>query len=162
MIADAKKKVLELTQSRPVIVSLDTLEHYDVDDEPIMRAIAALIECASRFNTLYSRQGIHIKLFMSAEVFPHLVENVITNPSKYVRNPVYLHWRPKDLIRLLCWRFYRYLEVNNLLQAHLTKIKWDDFSEVLKHVWIPHFGQELLNGRGVTEKTFPYILRHTR
>ena len=55
-----------------------------------------------------------------AEVFPHLKEEVILNPLKSVRNEVYMHWRPKDLMRLISWRFYNYLEALDLLSSEIS------------------------------------------
>jgi hypothetical protein len=165
VITRAKAAVGELTIDKPVIISIDTLEHYDVGNEPIMRATAALIECASNFNTLWASKGVLVKVFISAEVFPYLMENVISNPSKYVRkpNPIYLYWRPRDLIRLLCWRFYLYLGDHSLLPlVYSHNLDWTNFKEVWRCYWKPYFQESLLNSNGLREMTFPYVLRHTQ
>lgn len=156
-------KILNLTANTPVFVAMDTIERYDRNDEILMQATAGLIQCASNFNMRYSRRGIHVKAFVSAEIFPHLKEAAITNTAKFIRQPVYLYWRPRDLIRLICWRFYRYLELLGH-HAHLpTKpVRWDIFSDVLEKMWFPFFGENIRNNNGVTEKSFPYIIRHTQ
>ena len=79
-----------------------------------------------------------------------------------MRNPVYLLWRPKDLLRLISWRFYHHLEENGLWKSKALKIDWDDDTEVLEKVWIPHFGLSHTNARGKVEDSWPYVLRHTQ
>lgn len=162
-IVKAKEEVCKITQKKPVIVAIDTLENYDINDDAMMRATAALIECASNYNIRYLRFGIHIKIFVSAEVFPHLIENVISNTNKFVRNPVYLNWRPRDLIRLLCWRFCLYLEHNKFEHKLSTdKIDWSRFDDVYNKIWTHFFTERIKNGIGLIEKSFPYILRHSQ
>ncbi len=159
----AKTAVLEYSKDHPVIVSIDTLENYDIKDESMMRVTGALIQCASTFSRDYARLNIHLKLFVMAEIFPHLKEEIVLNTLKFVRNEVYLHWRPKDLMRLISWRFWRYLKVINVLDYNSSNgIKWEDHREVLRERWKPFFGDFLENEDGVIEKTFPYILRHTQ
>ena len=104
-----------------------------------------------------------VKVFISEEAFPHIPETIIGNPLKHIRNIIYLHWRPKDLISLICWRFFLYLNFyNRLLPESKGKIDWSKFSMVRLKMWAPYFGEELLNVAGSTEKTFPYVLRHTQ
>jgi hypothetical protein len=162
-IKAAKSAVLEISKHHPTIVSIDTLENYNINDESMMRATAALIQCASNFSRDYAQSNIHLKLFIMAEIFPHLKEEVVLNTLKFVRNEVYLHWRPKDLMRLISWRFWRYLNVSNVLDYMPPNgIDWDNHREVLKERWNRFFGEVLKNENGATERTFPYVLRHTQ
>jgi len=154
--------VLEVAKKRPVIVAFDTLENYAIHDPTMMRTTAALIKCGSEFNRDFAHQGVHIKIFAMAEVFPHLKEEVILNPLKTVRNEVYMHWRPKDLMRLISWRFYNYLEAMNLLLPESRRIDWDSSTDVLEKMWYPYFGRTLRNEQQLPEHTFPYVLRHTQ
>jgi hypothetical protein len=159
---EAQQKVLQLTPARPVIVAIDTLERFDKDDDKLMDITAALVQCASRFNMAHASRGIHLKIFIAAEIFPHLREAAIANTTKFIRHPVYLHWRPRDLMHLICWRFHRYLEQRDLLSKETAgKIDWKNFKEVLAKMWQPFFGEEVAHN-GVTERMFPYILRHTQ
>lgn len=161
-IKAGKQAVLELTRKEQVIVAVDTLENYAINDDGMMRAIAALIQCGSDFNREYARKGIHLKIFVMAEVFPYLKEEVILNTLKFVRNEVHLHWRPKDLLRLISWRFYNYLQAIGQLSPLSRNINWDDYNDVRQKMWDPYFGCNLRNGRGMVEPTFPYVLRHTQ
>jgi hypothetical protein len=161
LIRKAQRAAAAICKTRPVIVAIDSLEHYAIGDDATMRVAGALIESASKFNRDYSRQGIHVKVFLTAEVYPQLVESVISNPLKYIRNPLFLHWRPKDLIRLVCWRLHHYLLDENRV-ASRNGVDWDDFSSVCARFWNPYFGATLVNRYGQSEATFAYVLRHTQ
>jgi hypothetical protein len=161
-VAEGKKAVLEIAAREPIFVAIDTLENYAVNDEATMRALGALIQCASGFNRDYARRGVHLKVLFMAEVFPYIKEEVVLNTLKFVRNELHLHWRPKDLMRLICWRFQWYLEATGRLPQASRYIRWDRHEDVLRGVWERYFGRTLVNGRGVPEGTFPYVLRHTQ
>jgi hypothetical protein len=161
-VEEGKRAVLEIAAREPVIVAIDTLENYAMSDEATMRALGALIQCASTFNRDYSRKGIHLKVMFMGEVFPYVKEEVVLNTLKFVRNELHLHWRPKDLMRLICWRFQWYLESTGRGPRLAREVRWDAHEDVLKSVWERYFGRTLVNGRGVPEKTFPYVLRHTQ
>jgi hypothetical protein len=158
----AKEVVQKITERRPVIVAIDSMDHYSINDQAAMWSIAGLIQCASSFNRKYARSGIHVKLFLTDEIFPHLKERVITNTLKYVRDPLFLLWRPKSLVRLISWRFYKHLSTSYPHLLAYTDIDWDDFDDVHHKMWIPYFGIKVENRNGVREHTFPYILRHTQ
>lgn len=161
-IQRAKKAVLEVVKGNKVIIALDTMENYAVRDESMMRSMGALIQCASRFSRNYARHGIYLKVFIMAEIFPHLKEEVSLNPLKFIHDEIYLQWRPKDLMRLISWRYDRYLKQNNLLIPAIGKVDWDNHHDVLKEKWEPYWGKKLKNRQGIIEETFPYVLRHTQ
>jgi hypothetical protein len=160
-ISEKREEVLRVASRRPIVLTIDTLERYEIHDE-LMNAWAALIQYAASFNLHYRDRSVHLKVFMSGEVFPLLREEIILNPLKSIRQPVHLLWRPRDLLRLICWRLYRHLDANNLLDRKWSHIDWEDQHDVLNKIWRPHFGWELTNTRGLQEATFPYVLRHTQ
>jgi hypothetical protein len=85
------------------------------------------------------------------------------NPLKTVQAPLYLLWRPRDLLRLICWRFYRFLDAHHLLHsASRQRIDWSDQHDVMEKMWRPYFGHEVTNAQGLQEDTFPFVLRHTQ
>jgi hypothetical protein len=159
----AKQETLRLAQQRPIVIVLDTLEKYDTSNDGLMNALAALIQCAAKFNGLYSARGIHLKVLMSGEVYPFLEEEVLQNPSKSVLDPVHLFWRPKDLLRLISWRFFRYLSAHDIPHPAIKQeIDWTSHKDVLRKMWIPFFGESVQNRQGIEESTFYYVLRHTQ
>jgi hypothetical protein len=159
----AKKAVLKICSDRPMIIAIDTLEQYDVSDDGMMNAVASLVEFASRFHVRYSGQGVHIKVFIAGEVFPYLKEGVLLNPLKSIKHPVYLLWRPKDLLRLICWRLFKRLQSGGLLAPESRDIhNWENHREIYEKMWLPYFGQYIHNLNGHVEETFAYLLRHTQ
>jgi hypothetical protein len=161
LFSSAIDKVLEIAQREPVIVAVDTFERYDRENLAIMAVTAALVQSANNFNIAYADHGIHVKAFVSAEVFPHLKEAGITNTTKFIRYPIYLYWKPRDLIRLISWRFYRYLEAHGW-QDLPAVVHWEDFDDVHTKLWVPFFGERTTNKHGGIERCFPYVLRHTQ
>lgn len=157
----AKARALEYTRREPIIIAIDTFERYDRGNAAMMIVTASLVQCANNFNIAYANKGIHVKAFVSAEIFPYIKESAITNTTKFIRRPLYLRWRPKDLIRLISWRFYRYM-TERKFKLPSKKVDWDDFDDILNKMWYPFFGKKVVNLRGIEEASFPYILRHTQ
>lgn len=158
---DAKEKVLSILKGNPLYIVIDSREKYSVKDENEMNITAALIQCAYMVNLNYSSKGLEIKICVADEIFPYLKENHITNTLKYIQHPLYMYWKPKDLMRLICWRFFKYMKINAYTALNVTEVDWESYKDILEKIWIPHFGKEITNRRGVIEDTFPYILRHT-
>ena len=159
----AKEAVLEVTRDSPVIIAVDSMEHSSIDDQYVMWATAALVECASDMNAQYASKGFHIKVFLTDEIFPYFQENVVTNVSKHIRHPLFLHWRPRDLARLVCWRFHKYLTQSSEYDVPVDgDIDWSRYQDVVDTVWSPFFDDRLQDEDGLTERTFPYMLRHTQ
>ena len=160
---NAKRLVLNFASEQPIIVAIDTLEERNsTENQALLRVHAALIECASKFNTRYKNKGIHLKTFISAEIFPHLAESEISNTTKYIRNPVFLQWRPKPLLRLVAWRFFQFLNRNPIRGLDIAEPTWDDYQDVKAKSWDPFFGKKIMSARMHEEDSFAYVLRHTQ
>jgi hypothetical protein len=158
---NAKEELYKHSRKEPCIIAIDSIEDYPVNNEAIMYTISALIEYASEFNVKYSHEGLHLKIFVTSEIFPHLALKFIANPSKHIREPLHLNWRPKELLKLICWRWQLYLKENGRLQKD-HEVDWNDHTQVQEKLWYPYFGREIENIRGGSEPTFPYLLRHTQ
>ena len=159
----AKKLVLEFAKEQPIIVAIDTLEERNsTENQALLRVHAALIECASKFNTRFKNNGIHIETFISAEIFPHLAESEISNTTKYIRNPIFLQWRPKPLLRLVAWRFFQFLDRNPIAGLEISEPTWDNYQDVKAKAWDPFFGTKIMSARLHEEDSFAYVLRHTQ
>ncbi|GAB4373874.1 MAG: hypothetical protein Kow00121_17570 [Elainellaceae cyanobacterium] len=158
----AKEAVLEFAHKHPLIVAVDTLEKYSVNDEKLMITIAALVEFAAMFCREYAQKNIHVKVFMMDEIFPYLIEDYISNTLKYVKDEIYLHWKPKDLMRMICWRLFQYLRLKDLSKLKTADIDWNNHRDVKEKIWKSYFGEWIENGGNIKEKTFPYVLRHTQ
>ncbi|MBI5805133.1 hypothetical protein HZA73_03725 [candidate division TA06 bacterium] len=158
---DAKAIILKQAKKKPFFITIDSMERYDLKNHLLIYCIAAMIEFAKKFNLQYSDKGIHLKIFVSEEIYPELAETYVRNPAKYISNPIFLHWRPKDLLRLTCWRYFKYLQQNQIICEKLEDYEWDKYEIVRKKFWNIYFNENISNKMGLSESTFPYILRHT-
>jgi len=162
-LEDAKAEVCRRCVRRPMIVAIDTLEQYDINDSLLMFAQAALIEFAANFNASYSDRGLHLKVFVPGEVFPYLYQRIVLNPAKSINHPVFLLWRARDLLRLICWRLFKRLEAAHYeFSRPQLHIDWENYRDVLGNMWTPFFGKQVENSKGFMEESFPYVLRHTQ
>lgn len=157
----AKERAFVIARKEPVFLIFDTLENVSIREPAVMLASAALIQCAHNFNLNYGPKGVFVKVFVMAEAFPQLKEEVMLNPLKHVSDELYLHWRPKELLRLISRRLWVSLGGSGYLNGVLEP-DWMDFSEVKKEIWDRFFGKDVQNRTGATEDSFAYILRHTQ
>jgi hypothetical protein len=58
VIEKAKEQVFIITSQEPLIIGIDSLEDYPVENAAMMNIIAGLIEVASAFNTKHAKKGI--------------------------------------------------------------------------------------------------------
>ncbi|MEO0377980.1 MAG: hypothetical protein AAF329_25965 [Cyanobacteria bacterium P01_A01_bin.17] len=158
---EAQAAVLKIAKTSPIIITVDTLEKYSINDEMLMTAVAALVEFSAQFCRQYAAKNLFIKVFVMDEIFPYLREEYISNTTKYVKNEIYLHWRPKVLMQMMCWRLYQYLRLRGWTALKLRSVDWHSHRDVKHKIWLPYFGKRLNAHRNVSEKVFPYILRHT-
>lgn len=166
-IINGQKAILQQSKKTPMLIAFDTLERYSTaKDSPTMKGLAALAIAVNRFHQLHANSGIQIKVFFSSEVFLHVQESALTNTLKFhdsSRNTLYLHWRPKSLLRLVCWKFYKSLQRQGELLAGSHGItEKSSYEEFLEKMWVPYFGATVVNGHGIEEPSFPYVLRHTQ
>jgi len=71
---EAQEAVQKVAKKSPVIVTVDTLEKYSLNDEMLMTAVAALVEFAALFCKKYAAKNIFVKVFIMDEIFPYLRE----------------------------------------------------------------------------------------
>lgn len=158
----ARDQVLNYLANTPFFIAIDSLEHYSLRDIGMVQILAGLVQCASNINVDYAGRGLHVKVAVPDEIFPHLVESTIQNPSKHVRNPVRLYWRPKDLLRLVCWRYCKYTEKLGRPASVLCELDWNDHRAIRESIWDHAIGDRISNFHGELEDVFPLILRHTQ
>jgi hypothetical protein len=161
--SDKMKKAFSFTAKDSLIVAIDTFEERcDPKDSSLMNSLAGLIEASAYFNLNYSPFGIHVKVFLPGEIYPFLFDAEVSNPLKYIKNPLHISWTSKDLLKLIAWRYGFFLRKNGLEANDFHKINWGNHRDVLQKLWLPYFGETIKNKRGVSEKTFSYVLRHTQ
>ena len=147
---------------RAVIV-IDTLEQYEIRRREMQHALGAMLQAVTQFALGGMHRNLHIKCLLPAEIVPYLLESAVQNPGKTFELPLHLRWRPKDLLRLACWRYYFYLSHLYPKDAEAVgHIDWENADEVRKHVWDRFFPPTITNRNGLVEDSFQYIVRHTQ
>ena len=164
LLHPAQAFICARARERPIVLTIDTLERYDVSNEELMAAMAALVHFAADFNAEFADRALHLKVFMSGELFPYLKDKFLENSFKAIKSPVYLFWEPNDLLRLIGRRWHGHLRTHGGLPAEQTgAVDWADASAVMAQVWEPTFGRALSSGdHHAEERTFTYVLRHTQ
>lgn len=89
-LKDRIRVVKRFARTRPIFIAIDTLEQHDVHDEPLMTAMSALVQFAAGFNLKHSDDRVHLKVFMSGEVFPRLKAAALLNPLKHSRDAIFV------------------------------------------------------------------------
>jgi len=146
----------EFGKSQPVIISIDTLEKYDINDTATMNALAALIQFAKSFMSEFAPQ-LQIKVFVPGEIYNHLYDQVLMNPLKHVKSPMFLFWSSADLIKMTSWRLWLYLGRDPNIKL-TENVQWTDPRDVYKKVWSSYFPATVDTG----ENTASFVLRHTQ
>jgi hypothetical protein len=168
--SELKRKVFQRSADAPVIVAIDTLEKYDITNVALMNTLSGLVHCVSQMCDECAGHRVHVKVFLPGEIFPYLEDRYLLNPTKVIRNPEFLLWRPRDLLRLICWRFVTLLGhrrdkltmMDRRSLERMVALDWKDSREVYKEVWVKFFGESVANSLGVREETWSYVLRHTQ
>ena len=153
--------VRDVTKKKPIFVSFDTLENYDIHNTQLMWTTAGLILAARDFVTEHLYDNVFVKVFLMAEVFPHLKEEVIPNVAKHVTDEIFLHWKPREIVKMISRRFWYSLKEMDYPDVP-DDINWDIFDDVRKKIWDRYFGVSVVNASGKVENTIPYILRHSQ
>lgn len=162
----AKKVSLATTARNPLIIAFDTAEHYDVRDTDVMNSFAALVEAASNLNFRHAASGIHLKVFLPDESYNSLRTEYVSNPTKYIHDEVLLHWRPKDLLRLVCYRLSHFMtrhpDIADAIGFDPKDVDYSDFASVKSRIWDAFFGSKVISRTKDVEDTWIYVLRHTQ
>lgn len=141
----ARAAVLRHSQKTPIILALDTLEKYSLETAS-MNVLAAQVETASNFKKRYSKMGIQIKIFLASEVFLHVKNGgFLSNATKSLlgNDTLYLHWHPRSLLRLICWKFYKHLEKQGkLLDVSYGITEQSSYEEFLEKMWVPYLDRK--------------------
>lgn len=161
---DAKDELLAfLDGGKQAVVVLDTLEQYEIRKQHIQYAIGAMLQAVSRFSLGEVHENIHIKCFLPSEIFQH-IDHAIPNVAKILESPLYLHWTPKDLLRLSCLRLAHFFDEtgNTYSGVDFSSVDWGDYKSVREKVWDRYFPHTVTNGLGIAEDSLQYIVRHTQ
>jgi hypothetical protein len=143
----------------PVMILLDSLEDFQLDDVKMQHAIAGLLRCQGSFRTPGS--PVDIRCCLPAELY-HTFVRLSRNPNKDFRNKLLLHWHAEELIRLAARRYARYLELQApSFYTELKHLKLYQRGDAIAF-WNAILPQQVINRLGEREWPLAYILRHTQ
>ncbi|MFO0587074.1 MAG: hypothetical protein U0441_06040 [Polyangiaceae bacterium] len=139
----ALPEYLKASKQRAVIV-IDTLEEYRIKDHAVQLFMASLSHAVSELSKASGAEGLEIKLFVPAEVAQSLEDTAILNIGKTFDRALFMHWRRKDLLRLMCWRLMYHLTTRFPMYCppelkRYRELDWSDYSAIAKHVWDKFF-----------------------
>ncbi|MFO0646372.1 MAG: effector-associated domain EAD1-containing protein [Polyangiales bacterium] len=157
-------KYFRETRQRAVIV-IDTLEEYTITDSAIRLVLASLLQAVDELCKSELGETVEVKLLMPAEVTQTLEEDTILNIGKSFSRALFMHWRRKDLLRLMCWRFVYHMERKYpALRPSELKLRkdfdWSDSAAIESDIWNRVFPRVHVCGHDVN--SFQYISRYTQ
>lgn len=144
-----------------VIVLIDSVEQFPVDDFRMDAAASGLLHLLSQLRLSYS--PLHICFCVPSELYHHFTSQISTNPEKDFESRLILQWNAFELIKMSALRFDKYLRT-----ARHIRIRQDnglpDFPERedIVQFWRHFMPKSVVNKLGHEEDSFAYILRHTQ
>jgi hypothetical protein len=160
----AKLSVLKiLERGQRAVIVIDTLEQFQVRKSEMQYALGGMLQAVTRLALGTEHKNLHVKCFLPAEIFPYLVTSAVQNIAKTLEFPVYLHWRPKELLRLATKRIHSYMLAEHpKLARSVGEVDMSDAREVRNRVWAKYFPDKVTTRSGMEEDSFQYIVRHTQ
>lgn len=164
MFKEAKKEVMKfLDEGHHILVVIDTMEEYRVRVPDVDRALVGLLQTTTSFAGDLPHPNFQMKCFLPAEIYPYVTTSGVLNIRKVAESPIFLTWKPKELLLMLSRRLARWVEDNiPRYKGHFNDIDWADYDQVLERVWHHCFPRTITNRMKKQEETFPYIARHTQ
>jgi len=144
-----------------VIILIDSVEQFPVDDFRMDAAASGLLHLLSQLRLSYS--PINICFCIPSELYHHFASQISTNPEKDFESKLMLQWSAYELIKMSALRFDKYLRVTR----HVRIRKDNGLPELPEREDVVQFWRRLMpktvvNKLGCQEDSFAYILRHTQ
>lgn len=160
-IKDSCQSVLDEEKSRAIIL-LDSLESFELDIQPIQKAMEGLFKAIGEFNVVRGRP--EIRFCLPSELY-YVFVKLSKNRVKDFSQRMLLHWHSGELLTLAAHRYKVYLNVHSIgsdsVRHSLNIIDVSDRRGAIKFFELV-FPDYIRNNAGVNEKPLPYLLRHTQ
>ena len=144
-----------------VIVLIDSVEHFPIDDFRMDAAASGLLHLLSQLRLSYS--PIHICYCLPSELYQHFATRISANPEKDFESKLMLQWSAYELIKMSALRLDKYLRTTPRLRVRGDNGLPDmpDREDVYRFWWrlMP---KRVTNNLGKDEDSFAYVLRHTQ
>ena len=88
-------------KNRNVLVLIDTLNEYDLQDARVVICLKALIATCFSFYNKSKHSHIYVKISIPSEIHTHIVEQL---PGKQQSNTAVIQWKNNDLLKMIAIR----------------------------------------------------------
>ena len=144
-----------------VIVLIDSVEQFPIDDLRMDAAASGLLHLLSQLRLSYS--PLHICFCIPSELYHHFTSEISTNPEKDFESKLMLQWSAFELIKMSALRFDKYLQTTRHVRIRKDNGLPDQPErEDIIAFWRRLMPRSVVNKRGSEEDSFAYILRHTQ
>lgn len=154
----AKKEAEKCINGKSIVILIDNLESYLLDDPREHKALSGLLLSSVAFRG--EQNNITVKCFIPSEYYT-LLKKHAANWGKLNQHITTLRWKDRELLSMLCKRLGFYLYLNN----HLDRPDLAQFDKVDNALffWKKYFASSVYNlAFEVNEPVVVYILRHTQ
>lgn len=144
-----------------VIILIDSVEQFPIDDFRMDAAAAGLLHLLSQLRLSYS--PIHICFCIPSELYHHFTSQISTNPEKDFESRLMLQWSAFELIKMSALRFDKYLRTaRHVRMPRDNGLPDQPDREDIVMFWRRLMPKSVVNKLGHEEDSFAYILRHTQ
>lgn len=148
-------------QRQKVIILIDSVEQFPVDDFRMDAAASGLLHLVSQLRLSYS--PIHICFCIPSELYHHFASQISTNPEKDFESKLMLQWSAFELIKMSALRFDKYIRTTRHVRIRQDNGLPDHPErEDIYQFWRRLMPKTVVNKLGCKEDSFAFILRHTQ
>ncbi|ODS41001.1 hypothetical protein BEH94_10570 [Candidatus Altiarchaeales archaeon WOR_SM1_SCG] len=153
-----------ISKNNRVLIVIDTIEKYYVNEEEFQKAVQGMMQAVYEIKHNNKNRWIDIKCFIPDELYEDFAA---WNLYKVTDSTVFLEWKYKELLHLICKRYMTYLKKNYSYQEIKEyETKWNNLDKNSRdsiRCFLNEFFPETIKSRfGANEDCFNYILRHTQ
>lgn len=149
----AMRRVLSF-MGRPALVTIDSLDDYNLEDKVARCVAAAAMESALKFYNRSETSRVRVKIAFPSEIFPKLP---VVNAGKANTKSLFIHWRYGDLVSLLAKRY----AANVLEGEDDVDLRTLDDTAAARNFLYGYMPRKIRTHGEVEFDTLAYLLRHT-
>ncbi len=158
----AEESMENILFSNPVLVMIDTLEHYDIKDEQLILITKSLVSVSFYYAWNFKKQNIFVKFAMPSEIYTKVK---ILLAAKFIGKVIYIEWNYKDLVKMLAVKFYCFAIKRPKFFQFINKYSLDDLYEdsqtaiKILYEFLPEMCPATI---ALKFDTLAYCIRHTQ
>ncbi|SDX74585.1 hypothetical protein SAMN05444336_109100 [Albimonas donghaensis] len=145
-----------------VVILIDSLESYKVDDERVSDGIKGFLKSVGKFNTRRNRP--EVRCCIPSELYYNFLA-LSTNAGKDFNPPLFLHWKSSEILSVvahrMCIHMRLYNDGSSVRNRELLGLNLDS-RQGLQRFFEKVFPEMVTNETGDLERPEIFILRHTQ